>query len=131
MPGLNGLALNWKNMKTKILENPWAIEMLTLIKDGMDSQSRGFVAGPKTVVIPSLINAGYLSKNANQYYTITFRGKRALEAYLKKQKVLSKASSKTLSELGNLIVKPHFRQADIDAIRAVPSLFNGVSYVSK
>lgn len=131
MPGLNNPAPNWKNMKTKILENPWAIEMLTLIKYGIEAQNLSFVAGTKTVVIPALINAGYLSKDANQYYTVTLRGKRALEAYLKRQKVLSKASSKTLSELGNLIVKPHFRQADIDAIRAVPSLFNGVSYVYK
>lgn len=115
-------------MKTKILTNPWSMEMLRLIQKGMTAKDLELVAGKRTVVLPALMNAGYLFKDDNDHYSVTIRGYEAMEIQSKKDHT---AKSKSSRPLVDLVVKPHFRQADIQAIRLIPSMFNGVTYYAK
>jgi hypothetical protein len=118
-------------MTAKILSNPWAMEMLALINRGMKAEDLDLAAGEKVVVIPALLNAGYLFRDEEDYYSVTKTGYQAIEVQALKNKNSTVVQRRDLTKLTDLVVKPHPRQADMDAMRAIPSLWNGVRYVAK
>jgi hypothetical protein len=116
---------------TKLIDNPWSIEVLMLINNGMSDKKRLWQIGERSLLIPRLNKGGYLMKLDHDTYALTARGFAAIKEKHEKKEAGVKAAAREIIKQGTLKLPRHPRQDEMDALRQIPSVFNGVRHYAK
>jgi hypothetical protein len=117
-------------MTQKLSANPEALKILNLINTGFNTKEDFEVFSVNSDLLMGLLKGNYIQKFYGEQFTLTHRGYKAIKGDTGKPKGI-KADPRELVTRGELKFKPHPRQADMDAFRAIPSLWNGERYVTK
>lgn len=102
-----------------------------LINNGMSDKKRLWQIGERSLLIPRLNKGGYLMKLDHDTYALTSRGFAAIKEKEEKKAAGIKAAAREIVRQGTLQPRNHPRQAEMDALREIPSLFNGVRHYAK
>ena len=118
-------------MKQTFLDtDPLAREIMLLVDADLDFKEILTLGEGASEMITKLLKSRYIQRTEDGSLCITNRAIDFLYGGKESKKGI-KATPRVNFSKGDLKPRVHPRQSDIDAMRAIPSVFNGVRYVAK
>ena len=118
-------------MGIKLTDNPEVIEILKLVHIGLTKDELHKQVGANYDHVSNLLKTRYLINATDDFLVLSEKGREAIGLDKKNHKPGIKAANRSPAPTKPLKLPRHPRQDEIDAMRAIPPVFNGVRYVAK
>ena len=118
-------------MGIKLKDNPEVIEILKLVHIGLTKDELHKQIGANYDHVSNLLKTRYLINATDDFLVLSEKGREAIGLNKKNHKPGIKAANKSPAPTKPLNLPRHPRQDEMDALREIPSVFNGERYVAK